>query len=143
MSLMRFGALLATPDGRLAFYLSHRVFLTVLKGQGIRAISPADFSPCQVFARNAIAVSLFEAMMARTHSSQTLRSSIDLIRPELLQRLRLQLHRLPQPRLRKTRRKKKRAAWQGSVPCSAETPFFYNENASGIFTHSARINDVH
>ncbi|HQC53507.1 MAG TPA: 50S ribosome-binding GTPase [Lentisphaeria bacterium] len=83
MSLMRFGALLATPDGRLAFYLSHRVFLTVLKGQGIRAISPADFSPCQVFARNAIAVSLFEAMMARTHSSQTLRSSIDLIRPEL------------------------------------------------------------
>ena len=67
MSLMRFGALLATPDGRLAFYLSHRVFLTV---RGVRASAPSPqlTSTRRVFARNAIAVSLFEAMIAVTHS---------------------------------------------------------------------------
>lgn len=83
MNQMRFGALLAAPDGRLAFYLSHRVFLTVLRGEGIHAVSPADFGPCRVFTRNAIAVPLFDAMMARTHSSQALFSSLDLVRSEL------------------------------------------------------------
>ena len=83
MNQMRFGALLAALDGRLAFYLSHRVFLTVLRGQGLRAVSPIEFGPCRVFTRNAVAVPLFDAMMARTLSPRPLHSSLDLVRPEL------------------------------------------------------------
>lgn len=79
MNRMRFGSLLMTEDGRFAFYLSHRVFLTVPAAHGpVRAVSPDEFGPCRVFARNGVSVPCFEAMMTAAHSRKLFNNSEEM-----------------------------------------------------------------
>ena len=78
MNRMRFGAVLAAADGRIGFYLSHRVVLTVPHSGVVRAVSFEQFGKCRVFARNGVAVSCFDAMMKAADTDAEFGNSLEM-----------------------------------------------------------------
>lgn len=75
MNKMRFGAILVSEAGRIGFYLSHRVVLTVPRPGTVRAAWMAEFGRCRVFARDGVAVSCFEAMLGAAETRRSFRDS--------------------------------------------------------------------
>ena len=79
MNRMRFGAVLVSADGRIGFYLSRRVVLTVPTSGVVRAVSFEEFGKCRVFARSGVAVSCFEAMMHAAETDAKFGNSLEMV----------------------------------------------------------------
>ena len=76
---MRFGAVLVSSNGRIGFYLSRRVVLTVPDPGVVRAVSFEEFGKCRVFARNGVAVGCFDAMMHAAESEAEFGNSLEMV----------------------------------------------------------------
>ena len=79
MNRMRVGAVLVSADGRIGFYLSRRVVLTVPTSGVVRAVSFEEFGKCRVFARSGVAVSCFEAMMHAAETDAKFGNSLEMV----------------------------------------------------------------
>ncbi|MBO4632625.1 MAG: 50S ribosome-binding GTPase [Lentisphaeria bacterium] len=79
MNRMRLGALLVSADGKIGFYLSHRVVLTVPHSGAVRAVSYEQFGKCRVFARNDVAVGLFDAMIRAAETDTRFGNSLEMV----------------------------------------------------------------
>ena len=79
MNRMRFGAVLVSSNGRIGFYLSRRVVLTVPDPGVVRAVSFEEFGKCRVFARNGVAVGCFDAMMHAAESEAEFGNSLEMV----------------------------------------------------------------
>ena len=79
MNRMRFGAILVSDDGKIGFYLSHRVVLTVPHSGVVRAVSFEQFGTCRVFARNGVAIGCFDAMMRAAETDAKFGDSLEMV----------------------------------------------------------------
>ncbi len=79
MNKMRFGAILVSDDREIGFYLSHRVVLTVPQSGAVRAVSFEQFGKCRVFARNGVAIGLFDAMIRAAETNTRFGNSLEMV----------------------------------------------------------------
>ena len=83
MNRMRFGAVLVSADGKIGFYLSRRVVLTVPRSGTVRAVSFEQFGQCRAFARAGVSVSCFDAMMRAAETREKFKNSLEMIKYSL------------------------------------------------------------
>ena len=79
MNRMRLGALLVSADGKIGFYLSHRVVLTVPHSGAVRAVSYEQFGKCRVFARNGVGIGFFDAMIRAAETDARFGNSLEMV----------------------------------------------------------------
>lgn len=80
MNRLRFGALVMDDAGRLGFYLSHRIVLTVPDRGFVRAMSMRDFHPSAVFVVNGVAVAFFDGLMKAADSRDFFENSLEMVK---------------------------------------------------------------
>lgn len=80
MKLLRFGALLVNQKKELAFYLSHRIVLTVPEPGPIKALTQKEFKASSIFAHNGVALQFPEEMLSVIKKGVDYENSLQMLK---------------------------------------------------------------